>query len=370
MRFTCLREDLLTAITAVSRVVPQRHANSALEGILLHAGRTLQLSGYNMETGITMELDSQISEIGRCVMPSPLFGDIVRRMPEGEEISIQMEDDYKVTIVSGIVRFQIMAADAIDYPELPQINETGACTLTQAQLKRLIDGTLFCISEDVTKPVHMGCLFELEETSITLVGLDGFRIAVRKETLDSPVQEPSRFVVSGGGLREVSKLLKDTDDQVLFQFDDKRIVFNIGGAVVICRQLTGNFLDYKKAIRRFEDIRLCVNTRALENSVERVRLMTTDTIKNPIRCIFGEGEVEMRTNTTIGNAKDICSYSGDGKGLQIGFNSRYLMEALKAVEDPEIMIELQSGLTPMIIAPAEAGSEKFLYMVLPVRLSN
>ncbi len=369
MRFTCSREDLSAAISAVSRVVPSRHANPALEGILVHAGLSLQLSGYNMETGITMELPGSITDFGRCIMPCPLFGEIIRKMPVGEDVTIQMDDDLKVTISSGIVRFQIMAADAIDFPELPQINENGTAVVTMNQLRRLIDGTLFCTSDDSTRPVYTGCLFEFEEDTLSVVALDGFRIAVRRERLQTPVSEGRRFVVSGGGLREVSKLLKDSDTEVAFQFDDKRIVFHIGDAVLICRLLSGNFIDYKKSIRRSDEIRLCVNTRAFENSVERMRLMTTDTIKNPIRCTFGNGEVALCMTTAVGSAKDICSYAGDGKDLLIGFNGRYLLEALKAVEDTETMIELQNNLSPMIISPAEAGCDKFLYLVLPVRLS-
>lgn len=368
MRFTCLKEDLSNAISSVSRVVSNRSANTALEGILVHAGLSLQLSGYNMETGITIELDSQISDFGRCVMPCPLFGEIIRKMPDGEDVTVQMDDDLKVTITSGIVRFQIMAGDAIDYPELPTVNEKGGAVMQQSQLHRLVDGTLFCVSDDPVKPIITGCLVEIEDTSITMVGLDGYRIAVRKEILEQPCGLSSRFVVSGGGLREVSKLLRDVEDEVRFQYDDRYIVFHIGGAVVICRQLSGNYLDYKKAIRRFEDIRLCANTQALQNSVERMRLMTSDVARNPVHCVFGDGEVELRTTSTVGNVKDICSYAGDGKGLTVGFNSRYLLEALKAVEDDEVMLELQSGNMPLIFAPAEAGCDKFLYLILPVRL--
>ena len=144
MKFTCSREDLSSAINVVSRVVPQRHANFALTGILVHAGLGLQLTGYNLETGITMNIPGQIQDIGRCIMPCPLFGEIVRKLPFGEDVTVEMDEECNVTITCGITRFQIKAADAIDYPELPQIYQnTGSLTLAQNQLKRLIEGTSF-----------------------------------------------------------------------------------------------------------------------------------------------------------------------------------------------------------------------------------
>ena len=372
MKFICSREDLNNAISIVSRVVPAKGSNLVTGGILLRVKDRVLLSGYNMETGITSRVSAEILEEGGCVMPNPLFGEIVRKLPSDEDVTLEMDKDFNVEITAGIAHFTIKALDDFEFPDLPTVSARASLTVTENSLRRMIDGTVFCTAVSDNRPLLKGVLFELEEGTARSVALDGFRIAVRSEPLEGDLpqdEELRRFVVSSAGLREIQKLLKDEEEPVTLQYDNKRLMFSLGGTEVVCRILEGKYLDYRSAVPSERSVNLCVNTAALRNCVERLHLMVEDAAQNALRLNFGDGSVEMNTATVRGRAKDTCSYAGNGKGIYMGMNSRYLLEALKAVEDGEVMIGLDNAGSPMTLYPADPSDSSFLYLILPVRLS-
>jgi len=231
----------------------------------------------------------------------------------------------------------------------------------------MISQTNFAVSDNESRPIHTGALFETESGELTIVAVDGYRLALRRETLDNTDVPDLSFVVPGAALAEVERILSDGDGLVDIKLGSKHILFTINETVLISRRLEGDFLNYKNSLPQQAKYNFKVEKNDLISSVERVSLIISDKLKSPVRCVFKDGIVKLHTASALGKASDECVISGDGEDLEIGFNDKYLLEALKAAPADDVTLELNSGVTPCIISPAD-GSNKFLYMILPVRL--
>lgn len=365
MKFTCEKNQLVSAISVSSRTVAQKSAISGLEGILVRAGVKVMLTGYNLETGITVSVDADIQETGACVMPARLFFDIVRKLPD-DTVSIQVDESFKVSIKGGISSFTITALSADDYPELPDVDSEKGIRVPQNELKAMISGTIFAVSENQPRPIHTGVLFEVDNDSITSVAVDGYRLALRRYLPEESLERTLKFVAPAAALKEVEKILGDTDDPATFYPGSKHILFTIGDATLVCRILEGEFLDWRRVLPQNNPVKLVGNVSRLTDSIERVGLVISEKLKSPVRCKFGDNAAELRTVSTIGEAYDVCPIAGDGKDLEIGFNCKYLLDALRAVPDSECTLEMINGLSPIVLNPTEGN--RYSYMVLPVRL--
>ena len=368
MRFTCEKSMLVTGLNIAGRTVAQKSSLSVIEGILCKAGHNLSLTGYNMETAITYDIEAEISDPGECILPAKLFGDIIRRLPEGP-VTVVVSEDYKVSIRAGYASFTISAESAEDYPELPDVNSDRAIKIPQRELKELISGTIFAVSENQGRPIHTGVKFEVTDTSITAIAVDGFRLARRTWHPETGTSREMNFVVPAAGLKEVEKIVTDSEDMAAFTLGTKHILFQVGNATLICRLLEGEFLDWRRVVPTNCPIKLVAHVSDLASSVERVGLIVSEKYKSPVRCVFSNNELLMRTSPTIGAAEDKCAIAGDGKELEIGFNVRYLADALKVVPSEEVTLELTNGLSPIVLTPVDEKFD-FAYMVLPVRIKN
>ena len=368
MRFTCEKSMLVTGLNITGRAVAQKSALSAIEGILCEATDTLHLTGYNMETAISYSIDAEIASAGSCVLPAKLFGDIVRRLPEGP-VTVVVDEAYKVSIRAGYASFTISAESAKDYPELPDVSSGRRVNIPQSALKDLISGTIFAVSENQGRPIHTGVKFEVENEAISAIAVDGFRLARRTYHSEDAADNSMSFVVPSSGLKEVEKILSDNDEDVTFTLGGRHILFTIGTATLICRLLEGDFLDWKKVVPTNSPVKLVANVADMASAIERVGLVVSEKYKSPVRCVFSNQVLQLRTNTTIGAAEDRCSIAGDGKELEIGFNVRYLSDALRAVPSEEVVLELTNGLSPIVLTPVDDKVD-FSYMVLPVRIKN
>ena len=366
MKFTCEKALLVSAISLASRTVAPKSTIPCLEGILLRAGAGIQLTGFNLETGITVKVGAAVSEDGICVMPARLFFDIIRKLPD-DQVTVEVDNKLQVSIRGGASSFQITAMDPEDYPDLPDVNSEEGIRLPQSALREMIGGTLFSVSENQARPVLTGCLFEVREESVTLVAVDSSRLARRTWHSETPIGKELRFVVPSAALREVEKMLEDSDEEMRFTLGNKHLLFEIGDATLVCRLLEGDFIDWRRVIPTKNETILTANVSELTASIERVSLIVSEKIKSPVRCIFGDNMADFKTVNTIGSAHDTCAIAGNGNELEIGFNCRFLLDALKAVPGEEVVLELQNGLSPIIFTPADKKYD-FAYMVLPVRL--
>ena len=366
MKFSCEKALLQAAISTASRAVSPKSSIPALEGILLEAGQELRLTGYNLDTGIRTIVPADISEEGTLVLAARLFGEIIRKLPD--DIVTFQTDHYMVHITCGPSEFNILGTDPEEFPELPTVEYQNSLTLPQSRLKAMIAQTIFAVSDNESRPVHTGSLFEADENGLTVVSVDGFRLALRHEAIDQKDGAPQfSFVVPGSALSEVEKICTDCDEPVSVTQGSRHVMFKAGSTMLVTRRLEGEFLAYRQAIPRSNDICLEGDTRALLSSIERVSLIITEKLKCPLRCVFEDGLMKISTKTAIGDAYDECPLSGDGGGLEIGFNNKYLMDALKAAPADKVRLELSTSVSPCVILPTE-GEENFLYMVLPVRL--
>ena len=368
MKFSCEKVLLQNAIAVTSRAAAQKSSIPALEGLLLHADQTLTVSGYDMKTGIRTRVAAGIDQAGEIVLNARLFGDIIRRMPD-DIVTVAADEKMMVHLSCGDADFDILGLSAADYPELPEVEDEYAVTLQQRTLRSMIEEVSFAVSTNESRPIHTGALFEIGGDVLTMVAVDGFRLAVRREKLEKLEGGSFSFVAPGAALSEVKSICADVEDSAAITLGKRHILFEVGETELICRRLEGEFLDYKASIPRKNPIAVIADTKALIESIDRVSVVISDKLKSPVRCLFDHDKVLLSARTGNGEARDICRLSGDGQGLEIGFNNRYLMEALRYAPAGTVRIELNTGISPAVIVPTE-GEENFLYMVLPVRLKN
>lgn len=366
MKFNCEKALLQSAISTASRAVSSKSTIPALEGLLFYADTMLSITGYNLETGIRSKMEAEISEGGSIVLPARLFGEIVRKLPD--DIVFFSTDGLSVHIECGMSEFHLMGIDPEDFPQLPEVDFDHSFSIEEGMLRSMISETLFAVSDNESRPIHTGSLFEVGKDKLTIVSVDGFRLALRREKILESKAE-FQFVVPGSALSEVEKICRDSEDAATVMAGAKHIMFQMGETMLVSRRLEGEFLAWEKAIPRDNPIRIEVNTRDFLQSVERVSLIITDRLKSPLRCVFGNNEIGLTTKTASGAAYDRCITEGDRENLEIGFNNRYMMDALKAVPAEKIVLELSTSVSPCILLPQEEEKlDSFLYMILPVRL--
>ncbi len=368
MKFSCEKALLQAVLGTASRAVASKSSIPALEGLLLQATPAgLTVSGYNMQTGIRAKVSAEVTEPGEIVLNARLFGDIVRRMPD-DIIVFSADPKLTVHLKCGDADFDILGLSAADYPELPEVEDEYGFSIQQKVLRAMIEETAFAVSTNESRPVHTGALFEIADSGLTMVAVDGFRLAIRKEPLEKLEGGAFSFVAPGSALNEVKGICADTDDLATVTLGKRHLLFEVGDTELICRRLEGEFLDYRNAVPRRNPIAVVADTKALIQSIDRVSVVISEKLKSPVRCVFEDDRVVLSARTGNGEAKDVCRVSGSGGGLEIGFNNRYLMEALKYAPAETVRLELNTGVSPCVIVPTEEGADNFLYMVLPVRL--
>nr|WP_325301368.1 DNA polymerase III subunit beta [uncultured Dysosmobacter sp.] len=368
IKFSCEKVLLQNAIAVTSRAVAQKSSIPALEGLLLRAEQELTVSGYNMQTGIRTRVAADVTDRGEIVLNARLFGDIIRRMPD-DVVTLSVDEKLMVHLSCGDADFDILGLSAADYPDLPEVEDEYAVSLQQRTLRAMIEEVAFAVSTNESRPVHTGALFEITDAGLTMVAVDGFRLAIRREPLEKLEGGAFSFVAPGAALNEVKSICGDVEELATVTLGKRHILFEVGETELICRRLEGEFLDYKNAIPRKNPINVIVDTKSLIESIDRVSVVISDKLKSPVRCTFDHDKLLLSARTGNGEARDVCRLSGDGNGLEIGFNNRYLMEALRYAPADTVRMELNTGVSPAIIVPVD-GEENFLYMVLPVRLKS
>ena len=366
MKISCLRTDLVTAVSNVSRAVSAKATIPALEGVLIKAYvEKLNISGYNLEIGITTDMDATIMQEGEIVLSARLFLDIVRRLPE-EILTIETDDRMVTYITCGQVDYQIVGMSSVEYPDLPSFQQTDSISINAKLLRDMIRQTVYAVSDNLSKPIYTGSLFEIKNKVMNIVAIDGFRMAIRSEAVES--ESNTSFVVPGKTQMEVLKLLTNDEENIEILVGQRHITFKINTYSVISRLIEGTFLDYQSTIPATEKTELVINTRKMIESVERMSLLNSDRIQSPVRCKFNENEIRLSCASAVGRANDVISVPIIGESLEIGFNNRYMLEALKNTDTDEVKLVLNGPVSPIVLKPVKGDS--FLSIVVPVRLAN
>lgn len=364
MKITCDRTSIVEAVSNVQRAVSTKSCLTALEGILLKTlDDKIELCGYDLEIGITTTIDATIDEPGEIVISAKIFSDIIRRLP-GKTIELNSDEKLVTTIKSEFSVFSLAGLSPNDYPDLPNVDSRAAFSINNNTLKSMIKQTIFAVSDSDAKPINTGTLFEICQGNINLVSVDGYRLAKRTEKID--IDSEFKFVVPGKTLNEILKLIPENEENIDISVGKRHITFRVGNYNIISRLLEGEFLDYTAAIPTVYSTDITANTKTLIDSIERVSLVITDRLKSPIRCIFADNSVKISCITNIGKANDEAPLTMTGDNLEIGFNNRYLLDALKNTDTDEVRLQVNGPLSPMKVLPKEG--EDFIFLVLPVRL--
>lgn len=367
MKFSCEKYLILQAVVIASRSAASKSPIPALEGLLIQAGSDVKITGYDLKKGIYTSFPADVAETGAIVLNAKLLGEIVRSLPDGiVDIST---DGMKTSIHCGASDFTVLGTDSSEYPELPSVDKQNTVSIPQNTLGKMIRQTSFAISDNESRPVYTGALFDIKEGYLSIVAVDGYRLALRKEGMETESEELS-FIVPGSALNDVEKLCSDTEDNAEIHVGSKHISFIMGDTVLVSRRLEGEFLNYNKSIPTQFATRTELDRNDFMRAVSRVSLVIDEKTKNPVRLTVNEDTIDLSCRTGIGNADDSCEARVEGNaGLTIGFNNRYLLDALRAAPAEKITIGLNTASSPAVMMPSD-GSDGFAYMILPVRLRS
>lgn len=366
MKIICNTSILADAASNVQKAVMTKTAMPILEGILFTTtDHGLKLTGYDLEIGIETVIEADIIEEGSVILNAKTFCDIIRHIPY-DKVIFETDDKLQCKIYCGDIEYYMSGINPKDYPELPVIVNGKDIEVSQKVLKDMIKKTIFSVAVNDVRVIHKGIKFEIRPGEIRLVAIDSHRIAIRKEFINYNGEELS-FVVPSKTMGETMKLIPDDDKFVKIGLGRRHILFEINGYTIISRLLEGEFMKYESIIPQNFNTVVRVKTKELIDSIERVSLIITDRFKAPLKMEFEENEIRMSTTTALGTANDKLEASIDGNDIEIGIQSRYILDALRASEEDEVMINMVNPLSPVCIVPTTGDS--FLYLILPVRLT-
>ncbi|MEG0751722.1 MAG: DNA polymerase III subunit beta [Oscillospiraceae bacterium] len=367
MKIKCDRAALLEALGGVSRAVSAKSSMPALEGILFrcHSSEVV-LTAYDLEIGIITAFDAEIEEAGEIVLSARLLSDMIRKI-ENDTVEIESRTDYKVTVRGGITVFNFIGIPAPDFPDLPIPDTDNTLAIGAGILKDMINKTIYAVSSSDQKPVHTGTKFTIEKDTLTLVSVDGYRLAVAHNSGVSILENKS-FIVPGKTLSELSKLIGDSEEELTVGTARRSAVFRIGRYTVVSRLLEGDFLDYRKAVPDGYSTRIKIDVHELYDSVERASLIINDRFKSPIRMTFEDNRATVTCVTALGSSYDQIACEVVGDAVEIGFNNRYILDALRFCCCDEVYLEISGTSSPMKLVPT--SGQDFLFLVLPVRIKN
>ncbi len=367
MKLICGKETLLHYINIVNKAVTAKSTMQILECILLSVDeKGFTMTANNLEIGIqTAPIDAQILETGEVAIEARIFQDIVRRL-NGENVTLESDARHSITITDGSSCFTIMGQNGEDFPTLPEVQQNEAFTLGQNELRNLIRQTIFSIAQESAKQVLMGEYFEMKADALQVVSIDGYRISFRKSPVSHAFQEKS-VIVPGKTLNELMKILsQEEEDKVHLYFTDKHVLFDLGMATMVSRLIEGEFISYENNFTNDFTTKIIIETQALIQALERASLVSRDNRKTPVKLEMRPNQLILTAKSDMGSAYEEVPDETEGDEMQIAFNPRYLIEALRAIEDEKVAIRFTGSLSPCIIAPLEGDA--YQYLILPLRI--
>ncbi|MCD7827911.1 MAG: DNA polymerase III subunit beta [Clostridiales bacterium] len=366
MKIICNTSTLADAAMNVQKAVMTKTTMPTLEGILFTASdNSVKLSGYDLEIGIETVIEANVMEQGSVIINAKTFCDIIRHIPY-DKIILESDERLQCKIYCGDIEYNMTGMKADDYPELPVIVNGKTIEMSQLVLKDMIKKTIFSVAQNDVRVIHKGIKFEIRPGEIRLVAIDSHRIALRREFLQYNGEELD-FVVPAKTMSELVKIIPDEDKFIKIGLGRRHILFEVNGYTIISRLLEGDFMKYESIIPTEFNTVIRAKSKDLIESIERVSLIITDRFKAPLRLEFKDDSMKVTTSTALGRASDKVGVSIDGNDIEIGIQSRYILDALKISEEDEVLINMVNSLSPVCIVSAK--SDSFLYLILPVRLT-
>ena len=371
MKFSCYRDNILKAINSVVKGVASKTTMPILEGILIQTNdNDIKLTTYDLEIGIEYVMECEVQEQGSIVVNAIMFSEIIRKLPD-TEISISINDKNLLEIECEGSLYKLATMNPEEFPELPKIEVENSIEIEQNNLKNMIRKTIFAVSSEESRPIFTGCLFEIKENRLNVVAVDGFRLALRSTVLEN---QSSNFsaVIPGKTLNEVNKILADSFDMVKIGVAKNQALFEMDNCKIVTRILDGEFLKYETVIPSNWETRVRVNKNSIQNCFERISLISSSVIekekKYPVKVSVDIGKIVISCTNQTGEAKEEIFVSTEGKNLEAGFNPKYFLDSLKAIDDEEVFIEFGTKISPCIVKSVE--NNDYTYMILPIRLKD
>ncbi len=367
MKLVCSKSKLLNGVQIVSKAVPNKTTMSILECILIDAtSDEIKLIANDMELGIDTIIEGDILEKGQIAIDAKIFFEIIRKLPDND-VTITTDENLRTNITCEKSKFTIIGKSGEDFSYLPSIERIDSIVISQFTLKEVIRQTIFSIADNDNNKIMTGELFEINGDNLKVVSLDGHRISIRNIELKD--HYPSRkVVVPGKTLNEVSKILSgDSDKYVTIFFTGKHIVFEFDKTTVVSRLIEGEYFKINQMLSSDYETKVTINKKELLDCIDRATLLVKEGDKKPIIINITEGMMELKINSTVGSMNEEIDIVKQGKDLMIGFNPKFMIDALKVIDDEEIDIYLVNPKAPCFIRDI---NEKFIYLILPVNFTT
>ena len=367
MKLVLSKSNLLNGLQIVSKAVPNKTTMSILECILIDATKgAITLTANDMELGIETTIEGDILQKGIIALDAKIFLEIVRKLPDND-ITIETDDSYKTVITCEKAKFTIIGKSGEDFSYLPEIERQDSIFVSQFTLKEVVRQTIFSIADNDNNKLMTGELFEINGNELKVVSLDGHRISIRKITLKNSY-EPKKIVVPGKTLNEISKILPgDADKDVSIFFTDKHVVFEFDQTVVVSRLIEGEYFRIDQMLSSDYETKVKINKKELLSCIDRATLLIKEGDKKPIIINITDGAMELKINSIVGSMNEEIDIAKSGKDLMIGFNPKFLIDALRVIDDEEIDIYLVNPKAPCFIKDAD---ETYIYLILPVNFTT
>ena len=367
MKLVCSKSNLLSGVQIVSKAVPNKTTMSILECILIDASKgVIKLTANDMELGIETIIDGDIIEKGIIALDAKIFLEIVRKLPDND-ITIETDASFKTTITCEKAKFNIIGKSGEDFSYLPLIERNDSIIMSQFTLKEVVRQTIFSISDNDSNKLMTGELFDINGSEFKIISLDGHRISIRKIQLKDNYS-PKKVVVPGKTLNEVSKILPgDADSDVTISFTSKHIVFEFGNTTVVSRLIEGEYFNVARMISNDYETKVKINKKELLNCIDRATLLVKEGDKKPIIMNITDASMELKINSIVGSMNEDIDIDKTGKDLMIGFNPKFLIDALRVIDDEEVELYMVNPKAPCFIKNAE---ESYIYLILPVNFTT
>ena len=369
MKFICNQQILSKALNTVSKAVTSRTTIPILKGILLEVTNENQLvlSASDLDLSIEKTIDVRGEEPGSVVVSAKLFSDIIRKLPN-EDIEIEEQENNQLIIKCLSSEFTIVGQSSEEFPSIGEINEEKKLCMEKDLLKEMIKKTSFAASIDESKGIIVGVLIEMEEDSLNMVALDGFRMAITREQMKN--EESRKIIISARILNEINKIMAESEENnsIDLILDDKKAVFLMEDTKIVLRLLEGDFIRYNDILPKEYQCKLKVKKSELLESIERASLLAKEGKNNLIKLSIFRDKIIITSRSEEGNVKEEVFMEKEGNDLDIGFNSKYLLDVLKVINDDYVNMEFNTSVSPCLIKPVEG--RKYEYLVLPVRIST
>ncbi|MGN0161307.1 MAG: DNA polymerase III subunit beta [Lachnospiraceae bacterium] len=367
MKLVFNKSSLLQGVNTVLKAVPSRTTMPILECILIDATTNeIKFTTNDMELGIETKVPGEIMERGKIAIDAKMFSDIVRKLPE-DEVILETDSNFNSLISCGKSNFNIASKSGDDFSYLPYIERDKFITMSQFSLREVIRQTIFSISDNESKKLMTGELFEVNNDSLKVVSLDGHRISIRKVEIEGNGNS-LKVVVPGKTLNEISKIVNgNIADKVNIYFTNNHILFEFDQTIVVSRLIEGEYFKIDQMISNDYETKVVINKKEFLNCIDRATLLIKEGDKKPIIINITDGSVELKVNSPLGSMQEDIDITKEGKDIMIGFNPKFLMDALRVIDDEEVTIYLVNSKAPCFIRDSY---DNYIYLILPVNFSQ